>query len=102
MQIEQRFTPESLRQLRGAIKEAFGNEVLVAGRLDQDRRVASVTVGARGTAQAVLALRPYLDSGDVVIHNHPSGNLEPSAADFRIASQLGDQGIGARGKIRRQ
>jgi len=94
MQIEQRFTPESLRQLRGAIKEAFGNEVLVAGRLDQDRRVASVTVGARGTAQAVLALRPYLDSGDVVIHNHPSGNLEPSAADFRIASQLGDQGIG--------
>ena len=80
--------------MRGAIEEAFGNEVLVAGRLDQDRRVASVTVGARGTSQAVLALRPYLDSGDVVIHNHPSGNLEPSAADFRIASQLGDQGIG--------
>ncbi len=94
MRIDSRFTPEAVRQLRGAIEEAFGNEVLVAGRLDAQRRVVAVTVGARGTSQSVPALKPYLDSGDVVIHNHPSGILEPSAADLQIASRLGDEGIG--------
>jgi ATP-dependent DNA helicase DinG len=94
MQIGSRFTPETVRQLRAAIEEAFGNEVLVAGRLDAERRVVSITVGARGTSQAVPALRPYLESGDVVVHNHPSGILEPSAADLQVASRLGSEGIG--------
>jgi ATP-dependent DNA helicase DinG len=94
MQIGSRFTPEAVRQLRTAIDEAFGNEVLVAGRLDAERRVAVITVGARGTSQSVPALRPYLESGDVVIHNHPSGILEPSGADLQIASRLGSEGIG--------
>ncbi|MBN2553868.1 MAG: DEAD/DEAH box helicase, partial [Spirochaetales bacterium] len=91
---EDRFTPEALRRLRGAIREAFGNEVLVAGRLDGQRRVTELAVGARGTASAVPALRPYMESGDVVIHNHPSGVLQPSAADFQVASRLGAEGIG--------
>jgi ATP-dependent DNA helicase DinG len=94
MRIDRRFTPEAARQLRAAIEEAFGNEVLFAGRLDAERRVVAVTVGARGTSQSVPALQPYLDSGDVVIHNHPSGILEPSAADLQIASRLGAEGIG--------
>jgi ATP-dependent DNA helicase DinG len=94
MRIAGRFTPEAAQALRGKIEEAFGNEVLVAGGLDSERRVAAVTVGARGTAQSVPALRPYLTRGDVVIHNHPSGILEPSAADLQVASQLGNEGIG--------
>jgi ATP-dependent DNA helicase DinG len=94
MQIDSRFTPEAAQALRAAIEEAFGNEVLVAGRLDSERRVAAITVGARGTSRSVPALRPYLDSGDAVIHNHPSGILEPSAADLQVASQLGGEGIG--------
>jgi len=94
MQIDSRFTPEAAQALLGAIEEAFGNEVLVAGRLGSDRRVVAITVGARGTSQAVPALRPYLEGGDVVIHNHPSGILEPSSADLQIASRLGSEGIG--------
>ena len=94
MRIDSRFTPEAAQTLRGIIEEAFGNEVLVAGGLDPGRRVAAVTVGARGTAQSVPALRPYLTSGDVVIHNHPSGILEPSEADLQVASRLGSEGIG--------
>jgi len=94
MRIAGRFTPEAAQALRGKIEEAFGNEILVAGGLDRERRVAAITVGARGTAQSVPALRPYLASGDVVIHNHPSGILEPSAADLQVASRLGSEGIG--------
>jgi ATP-dependent DNA helicase DinG len=94
MQIESRFTAEAARQLLRAIEEAFGNEVLAAGRLDAQRRVVAITVGARGTAQSVPALRPYLEGGDVVIHNHPSGILQPSEADLQIAARLGNDGIG--------
>jgi ATP-dependent DNA helicase DinG len=94
MQISGHFTPEAAQALRGAIEEAFGNEVLAAGALDAEHRVAAITVGARGTSQSVPALRPYLARGDVVIHNHPSGILEPSTADLQIASRLGDEGIG--------
>jgi ATP-dependent DNA helicase DinG len=89
MRVDNRFTPEAAQALRGVIDEAFGNEVLAA-----ERRVAAITVGARGTSQSVPALRPYLESGDVVIHNHPSGLLEPSAADLQVASRLGSEGIG--------
>jgi ATP-dependent DNA helicase DinG len=94
MQINSRFTPGAAQSLRAAIEEAFGNEVLVAAGLDAERRVATITVGARGTSQSVPALRPYLEAGDVLIHNHPSGLLEPSEADLQIASRLGGEGIG--------
>jgi ATP-dependent DNA helicase DinG len=94
MRIGSRFSPEAARALRVAIEEAFGNEILAAGSLDRERRVAAITVGARGTSESVPALRPYLASGDVVIHNHPSGILEPSSADLQVASRLGSEGIG--------
>ena len=83
-----------LERLRGLIVEAGGNEVLVIGHLDPEGRVASVTVGARGDARSVPALRPYLEQGDAVIHNHPGGALAPSGADLEAASRLGNQGIG--------
>jgi ATP-dependent DNA helicase DinG len=94
MRVETRFTPASLAGVRRAIAEAGGNEILVIGALDGDKRVARISIAARGHEQAVPALRPYLERGDVVIHNHPSGNLVPSAADLAVASRLGDQGIG--------
>jgi ATP-dependent DNA helicase DinG len=89
-----RLSAEALRQVREAISEASGNEVLMIGRQGEDGQVAAVTVGARGDAQAVPALQPHLGRGDVVIHNHPSGALSPSSADLQVASRLGNQGIG--------
>ena len=55
----------------------------------------SVTVGARGTDEAVPVLSPHLAEGDAVIHNHPSGGTcIPPNADLGVASRLGNQGIG--------
>jgi ATP-dependent DNA helicase DinG len=89
-----RFTTDSSLQLRQAIADADGKEVLAVGRLDENRLVCEITVAARGSADAVPALMPYIERSDVVVHNHPSGDLHPSDADLRVASQVGNQGVG--------
>ncbi len=94
MKASQRFQPGAAQRIREAIGDAAGNEVLVVGRLDEDGRVAEVTVAARGNEEAVPVLEPFVRRGDVVVHNHPSGRLRPSAADLSIASRLGGEGIG--------
>jgi ATP-dependent DNA helicase DinG len=68
-------------------------EVMAVATVNGDG-VAALTIAARGNEGAVPALLPYMEKGDVVIHNHPSGDLRPSTADLRVASHLGNQGIG--------
>jgi ATP-dependent DNA helicase DinG len=95
MRADRRLAPEAIEAIREAIAEAGGNEVFLVGKAGEDGRVASVTVGARGSDEAVPVLRPHLKGGDAVIHNHPGGSpLGPSRADLAIASRLGDEGIG--------
>jgi ATP-dependent DNA helicase DinG len=91
---EERLTPRVIEQIREAVADADGNEVFLVGKAGDDGRVSSVTVGARGTDEAVPVLSPHLEEGDAVIHNHPSGGLRPSNADLAVASRLGNQGIG--------
>jgi ATP-dependent DNA helicase DinG len=92
--VERLFLPEAAAALRVAIAEAGGNEVLAVGGLDPEGRVDRISVAARGNAEAVPALEAHLARGEVVVHNHPGGRLEPSAPDFAVASRLGAQGIG--------
>jgi ATP-dependent DNA helicase DinG len=87
-------SPDSIDQLRYAIKEAGGNEVFVLGQTDADRRIVQVEVLARGSESAVPAVLQTCSYGDVVLHNHPSGNLRPSGADVEVASQFGALGVG--------
>ena len=42
----------------------------------------------------VLALPGVARRGEMLLHNHPSGRLDPSTADLHIASQSHDCGIG--------
>ncbi len=88
------FTPDSIAQLRYAIDEAGGNEVFVLGQTDTERRIVQIEVLARGSEQAVPAILQSCGYGDVVIHNHPSGELTPSGADIEVASQFGSLGVG--------
>ena len=87
-------SPDSIDQLRYAIKEAGDNEVFVLGQTDADRRIVQVEVLARGSESAVPAILQSCSYGDVVIHNHPSGKLQPSGADIEVASQFGSLGVG--------
>jgi ATP-dependent DNA helicase DinG len=42
----------------------------------------------------VLALAGFAQRGEMLLHNHPSGNLEPSGPDMDIAARMHDDGIG--------
>lgn len=76
------------------ISSANGNEVFFIGRRNLDGVVYEVEPIARGNKVAVPAIINRAMCGDLVIHNHPSGVLEPSSADMDIASVCGNQGIG--------
>ncbi|HMJ59712.1 MAG TPA: helicase C-terminal domain-containing protein, partial [Gemmatimonadales bacterium] len=56
--------------------------------------IVQARVVARGTVDAVLALPGVADRGDMVLHNHPSGVLDPSGADLAVAARLHDGGVG--------
>jgi len=80
--------------MRYEIAAAAGNEVFFIGRSNVDGAVFEVEAIARGSKVAVPAILTRASCGDVVLHNHPSGDLTPSAADMEIASVAGNQGIG--------
>jgi len=80
--------------LREAIDEAGGVEVFAIGDVDREGFVHALEISCRGTEDAVPALLTRPRAGQVVIHNHPSGLLRPSAADFQLAHQYGDEGVG--------
>lgn len=85
---------KAILQMREEITEAGGNEVFFLGRTDEAKVVVEVEALARGNRDMVAAILIAASFGDVVIHNHPSGNLTPSDADMEIASILGNQGVG--------
>ncbi|HEX7243232.1 MAG TPA: DEAD/DEAH box helicase, partial [Longimicrobiaceae bacterium] len=87
-------SPAAAELLRREIARARGNEVCFVARVGEDGEVAEPRVVARGHASAVLALVRNPEPGGLLIHNHPSGRLEPSDADLLVAAQLWDQGLG--------
>jgi len=82
------------RQIAAIIAANSGREVFFVGKVDDKLRIAEVEAYAFGTDQAVPAIIHQAQYGDVVLHNHPSGDLEPSGADLAVASTLGDAGVG--------
>ena len=89
-----RFTLPGAEAMRQAIRQAGGIEVFAVGSLDEQGAVSTVEVHARGTANAVNALHGRARAGQVVIHNHPSGDVRPSAPDMELAGQFGEDGVG--------
>ena len=85
---------ESSARLKAEIERAGGREVCFLARVDEDRVIHEPRAVARGSFEAVLVAARDADEGDVMLHNHPSGVLEPSDADFRVAAQLYEQGLG--------
>ncbi|MBN1516021.1 DEAD/DEAH box helicase family protein [Candidatus Sumerlaeota bacterium] len=84
---------------RSAMKEIIarnnGVEVFFVGKVDEHGLVTDVDAFAFGDDGAVPATIHQAQWGDVVIHNHPSGGLEPSPADINVSSELSDLGVGS-------
>ena len=80
--------------IAAAIAEAGGREVSFVADVAADGTVERAAVVARGTVDSVLALPGVAARGQMVLHNHPSGLLEPSNADLDVAVRLHDGGVG--------
>jgi len=92
--VSERLAPEVRALMREEIARAGGREVSFVARLDGDGDLVDVRVVARGTVDAVLALPGAAGRGEMLLHNHPSGRLDPSTADLTVAAQLHDGGVG--------
>lgn len=89
-----RLTRESQARVRAEIERAGGREVCFLADVDDQRRVLDPRAVSRGNFDAVLVAARDAREGSVMLHNHPSGVLEPSDADMRVAAQLYEQGVG--------
>lgn len=86
--------PEAMSSIQDAIKKAGENEIFLIGKLNEELLVIDVDVYAMGNKNAVPTITKDAKYGDVVIHNHPDGILDPSDADIEIASCMGALGVG--------
>jgi len=90
----ERLTAAARTLLQDEIAAAHGREVSFVVRADPNGTLTDARVVARGTIDAVLALPGVATRGEMLIHNHPSGFLEPSGADLHVAARLHDEGVG--------
>lgn len=80
--------------LTAAIEQANGAEVLSAATCRSPNTWDSLRILARGNQDSAPAIIRSLRPGDVMLHNHPNGDLQPSDADISVASLCGKSGIG--------
>jgi ATP-dependent DNA helicase DinG len=92
--LSERIAPGIRAYLANQISLAGGREVCFVAQIDRDGVITGARALARGTADMVLALPGGACRGEVLLHNHPSGLLEPSGADLNIAARLHDAGVG--------
>src|SRR5688500_2401478 len=89
-----RLAPPVRKLIAHEIAAAGGREVCFVATVDAEGIVVAARPVARGTAEEVLALPGVAQRGEMVLHNHPGGLLEPSAPDLSVAARLHDGGIG--------
>ncbi|MFH1763379.1 MAG: JAB domain-containing protein, partial [Gemmatimonadota bacterium] len=89
-----RLTQDAAAAIRGEIKRAGGREVTFLVEVGESRTLLNPRAVSRGNRGAVLAASRDAPQGSVMIHNHPSGDLEPSGADLAVAATLYEAGLG--------
>ena len=89
-----RLSAPAATAIRTAIALAGGREVCFACQLDEEGEIVAARVVARGDASCVLALPGFAARGEMLVHNHPNGLLEPSEPDLDVAARLHEDGIG--------
>ena len=88
------FFPDVISEMRQIIADFDGNEVFLAGMLNDDGIVCSVSDAAHGNDRSVPVQMDESRKCDVLIHNHPGGNLTPSQADIAVAENASENAQG--------
>ncbi|MGM0601753.1 MAG: helicase C-terminal domain-containing protein [Bacillota bacterium] len=82
-------------QIKNEIDNASGNEIFIRAKLSEKNDIIKdFEVLARGNSHSAPAVINNLMAGEMIIHNHPSGDLTPSAADIRLASRMAQREVG--------
>jgi len=92
--VEKYLDPTVAEYVRSEIRATGGREVFFVANTDLSGVARAACTCARGNRVSTPALLNRCMPYDVVIHNHPSGCLEPSEADVGIASILGNSSVG--------
>ena len=88
-------SPEAAATIRAEIGRAGGREVSFLLGVNQARELVDPRAVSRGNRSAVLVAARDAPAGGLVLHNHPSGNLEPSEPDLAVAAALYERGLGS-------
>jgi len=94
LEIEEIFSLELKNKIRNDIIKAEGQEIYLAGKVNESSNIFNYKIIDNGNKSSASSIINNLNAGDVLIHNHPSGDLNPSASDIHLASRLADNGIG--------
>ncbi len=93
--IEDYFSKETVPLARHLISQNGGSEIVMVGRINKEGLVCELHRAAMGNEYSVPAVIAAAKSGEVLIHNHPSGDVKPSSADLDIAARAAEKGIGS-------
>ncbi len=89
-------TAKVIQELRREIQAADGAELFaVLSRETHQSHFGAVRIVCRGTHTEVPALISRCKPGDMTLHNHPSGVVQPSQQDMQMATLFGEEGIGS-------
>ncbi|HCT57070.1 MAG TPA: hypothetical protein DGD08_07620 [Gemmatimonas aurantiaca] len=91
---EARLAKAAAAAIRTQITLHGGNEVCFVCAVDADGVLISARKVAAGDVSSVLALPGVAERGEMLLHNHPSGDLTPSDADMEVAFRLHGNGVG--------
>ncbi|MFW6023026.1 MAG: helicase C-terminal domain-containing protein [Halanaerobiaceae bacterium] len=95
MEVKDLFNKEIINNIRKDIAKCSSQEIFLVANINQENgKVDDYNLLARGNNNMVPAIINDLKPGTIIVHNHPSGDLRPSAADIRVASRTGNNGIG--------
>jgi len=87
--IKKYFDDEQIDIFKEAIKKALNGEVFFG--VDEDNRVYPIFYG---NDDSVIVDDEIILKYNLIVHNHPSGNLKPSVNDNAFASYAAKNGIG--------
>ena len=76
------------------IELASGNEIFIRAQLNEEDIIDKYEVLARGNSYSAPAVINNIMAGEMIVHNHPSGDLTPSAADIRLAAKMAKREVG--------
>ncbi|MFW6230097.1 MAG: JAB domain-containing protein, partial [Halanaerobium sp.] len=82
------------KKIKKEIDAASGNEIFIRAQLNNKDIIKEIEVLARGNSYSAPAVINNLMAGEMIIHNHPSGDLTPSAADIRLAAKMAAREVG--------